>query len=164
MNSVESSVTRLYQVQEPAHIPDGTGSREPPVRAIIGATLDEGSNEGYFGSLSAGTFLQSLNKWVQKKISGTSEQPASRRHFRAHPLPSSGHNVVQSEPVEYVLPSRRLGGILMSCYWGHIHVLYPYLDKMQIEEDYEKLWKADSSITDEKSFLCLINAVFALSA
>ena len=52
----------------------------------------------------------------------------------------------------------------MSVHWTYVHVLYPYLDKLQTERDYEKLWRANGSIIDERSFMCLINVIFALSS
>ncbi|KAJ9615172.1 hypothetical protein H2200_001246 [Cladophialophora chaetospira] len=134
------------------------------VHAIIGATLDEDNSEGYFGTSSAGTFMQSVKKLVQQKIYGIPGLPLSSPLTHGRTPPASGHYITQPKPVEYVLPSRRRADILMSCYWRYVHVLYPYLDKMQMEEDYEKLWKADGSIVDERSFMCLINVIFALSS
>lgn len=52
----------------------------------------------------------------------------------------------------------------MSIYWKYVHVLYPYLDKRQMQEDYEKLWKGNGSIVDERSYMCLVNIIFALSS
>ena len=71
---------------------------------------------------------------------------------------------MHSKSVEYVLPSRRRADALVLHYWKYVHTLYPYLDKVQTEEDYEKLWTKGGSIADEKSYLCLINVIFALSS
>jgi hypothetical protein len=136
----------------------------PAVHAIIGATQDEDAGEGYFGTSSAGTFMQSVKRLVQQKIHGVPANIDSARYAHIRSPPSSGHPTVQSKPVEYVLPSRRRADLLMSCYWTYVHVLYPYLDKTQMEQDYEKLWRADGSIDDERSFMCLINVIFALSS
>ncbi len=141
---------------------------QPPsghsVHAIIGATLDEDNAEGYFGTSSAGTFMQSVIKLAERRVYGVPGPPASSPFTHGRTPPASGHHITQPKPVEYVLPSRRRADTLMSCYWRYVHVLYPYLDKMHMEEDYEKLWKADGSITEERSFMCLINVIFALSS
>ena len=161
---VEGSLTALDQAQETAKRPDEVSPSEHSVHAIIGATLDEDSGEGFFGSSSAGTFMQNVMKMVQQKVGEISGHPASSQHVHKQTPPASGHITVKLKPLDYVLPSRRRADILMSIYWRYVHVLYPYLDKMQMEEDYEKLWKAEGSITDERSYMCLINVIFALSS
>ena len=161
---IEGGVTGFHQPQETAQPSDEVSPSEHSVHAIIGAALDEDSREGFFGSSSAATFMQNVKKMVQQKVGGLSGQPASSQHIQTQTSPTSGHNTLQPKPVEYVLPSRRRADILMSCYWRYVHVLYPYVDKMQMEEDYEKLWKAEDSVTDERSFMCMINVVFALSS
>ena len=161
---VEGGVTGFHQPQETVQRPDEVSPSEHSVHAIIGAALDEDSSEGFFGSSSAATFMQNVKKMVQQKVGGLSGHPATSQHIQTQTLPASGHNTIQPKPVEYVLPSRRRADILMSCYWRYVHVLYPYLDKMQMEGDYEKLWKAEGSVTDERSYMCLINVIFALSS
>ena len=163
-SSASPSNTRSSEAQHNAHRPDEAGSSGPSVHAIIGATLDEDNTEGYFGTSSAGTFMQSVKKLVQQKVHGVPPLPVSSPLAHGRTPPASGHYITQPKPVEYVLPSRRRADILMSCYWRYVHVLYPYLDKMHMEQDYEKLWKTDGSITDERSFMCLINVIFALSS
>ena len=161
---VESDVTGPRQSQEAEPQPEEVSPSEHSVHAIIGATLDEDSREGFFGSSSAGSFMQNVKKMVQQKVGGILEQPTASRHIHKQTPPALGHNTLQSKPVEYVLPSRRRADILMSHYWRYVHVLYPYLDKMHMEDDYEKLWKGEGSITDEKSYMCLLNVIFALSS
>ena len=155
---------RIYPPRDNAQSPEDVRSSGHSVHAIIGPALDEDSSEGYFGNSSAGGFMQSVKKLVYQKLHGTSAQLSSTPQVLNRTPPASGHYIVPPRPVEYVLPSRRRADLLMSCYWTYVHVLYPYLDKKQTENDYEKLWKADGSIIDERSFLCLINVVFALSS
>ena len=161
MNTVDACVTRVHQRRDPVPRADELSPSEHSVHAIIGATLDEDSREGFFGSSSAGTFMQNVKKMVQQKVGGVSGQPSSQ-HLQTQNLPASGHNTIQQKPVDYVLPSRRKADVLMSIYWRYVYVLYPYLDKAQMQEDYETIWKANSSIFDERSYMCLINVVFAL--
>jgi hypothetical protein len=75
--------------------------------------------------------------------------------------------------IEYVLPTRRKADRLMGLYWKYVHVLYPHLEKEQTQHDYERMWNGSdddsncdpgsSSTSDEQSFLCLLNIIFALS-
>lgn len=164
INVVQDGATRIHQPQDEAPRPDQVSPSEHSVHAIIGAALDEDNREGFFGSSSAGTFMQHVQKMVQQKIGGMSGQPAANQDVYPLALPASGHAIVHPKPVDYVLPSRRRADILMGCYWKYAHVLYPYLDKMQVEDDYEKLWRSEASITDERSYMCLLNVIFALSS
>ena len=52
----------------------------------------------------------------------------------------------------------------MAAYWEYVHVLYPYLDRAQMQEGYDNIWRGDGSVSDERSFLCLLNIIFALSS
>lgn len=163
MDFVEGSLTALDQAQKTARL-DEVSPSEHSVHAIIGAMLDEESREAFLGSSSAGTLMQNVKKMVQQEVGEISGQRALSQHVHKRTPPASGHNTVQPKPLDYVLPSRRRADILMSCYWKYVHVLYPYLDKIQIEDDYEKLWKAEGLISDERSYMCLINVIFALSS
>ena len=143
---------------------DEVSPSDHSVHAIIGATLDEYHKEGFFGSSSAGTFMQNVKKMVEQKLGGAHEQlphAVSRNHDNL-PLLVPGHEFRQRK-LDYVLPPRKKADSLMASYWKYVDVLYPYLDKAQMQEDYEKTWRGDSSVSDERSFLCLLNIIFALS-
>lgn len=137
----------------------GWGRTKYFLRSIL--FMDEDSREGFFGSSSAGTVMQSVQKMVQQTIGGVSGQPSSQ-HVQTQNLPASGHKTMQQKPVDYILPSRRKADILTSLYWRYVHVLHPYLDKAQMQKDYENIWKADTPIVDERSYMCLMNVIFAL--
>ena len=136
------------------------------VHAIIGATQDEDYREGFFGSTSAGTFMQSVRRIVEQKFTdvslGTMPTTGDRDHL---PLLIPDRRSKRKE-IEYVLPSRRKADRLMDLYWRYVHVLYPYLDKEQTQNDYEKIWhgRDDDSGSDEQSFLCLLYIIFALTS
>ena len=160
---IDSGIIETHKTQT-AERTDEVSPSEHSVHAIIG-NMDEDSSAGFFGSSSAGTFMQNVRKMVQQKVGHVSEQPnSSQHHIHTKNLSTSGRGAIQSRPVEYVLPSRRRADILMACYWKYVHTLYPYLDKIQIDQDYEKLWRAADTIADEKSYMCLMNVMFALSS
>lgn len=136
------------------------------VHAIIGATQDEDGREGFFGSTSAGTFMQSVKRIVEQKFTGAARgtSPALTRDHDHLPLLTPDRKSKRKQ-VEYVLPTRRKADRLMTLYWKYVHVLYPHLDKQQTQDDYDKIWSGqDDSVSDEQSFLCLLNIIFALSS
>ena len=138
--------------------------RDRSVHAIIGAVADEENEEGFFGTSSAGAFMHLVKRMVEQRLAGgQSESPDSYRTQTAGPrlVPNDGKRTRQHD---YVLPTRAKANGLMSVYWRYVHMLYPYLDKDQMQEDYEKLWTGTGSISDERSFMCLLNSMFALSS
>lgn len=159
---------RHQQQYSSAQHPNEVSPSEHSVHAVIGATVDEENREGFFGNSSAGTFMQNVKKMVLQKV-GAMQQPSQApfgRNISPRTLPASGHNTMRPAPVDYVLPTRRRADSLVSAYWKYVHVLYPYLNKVEIEGDYETLWKGEdnSSIADERAFMCLLNAMFALAS
>ncbi|OAP64278.1 hypothetical protein AYL99_00250 [Fonsecaea erecta] len=163
----QRSFAKLPGGQDAAPGPQHVSPSEQSVHAIIGAALEEESGAGFFGSSSAGTFMQSVKRMIQQKVTGaTQPEPQSLNESpQLRHLPASGNRQIIQKQIDYILPSRRRADNLMSVYWEFVHVLYPYLDKLQVQEDYEKLWKGDTEpIHDERSFLGLLNAMFALSS
>jgi hypothetical protein len=138
---------------------DVSPSGDHSVHAIIGGVPDEHHTEGFFGSSSAGTFMQSVKRMVEEKLGGT---PQSGNHSHI-PLLVPGHTSREIS-ADYVLPPRKKTDSLMASYWKYVHVLYPYLDKAQMQEDYERIWRRHDSISEERSFMCLFNIMLALSS
>ena len=144
---------------------DETSPGDRSVSAIIGATTDEHCCEGFYGSASAGTFLQRVKKLVEHKLSEDG-RPSSLgsglpRDTESLPVPPRDP---QEQYLDYILPSRRSADSLMTTYWRNVHILYPYLDEIRTRTDYEKIWSTAGSVSDEKSFLCLLNVIFAISS
>lgn len=112
--------------------------------------------------------MQNVKKMVLQRTGSIQQtnQPPFGQIISPQTLPTSGHNTTRPKPVDYVLPTRRRADSLVSTYWRHVYVLYPYLDKLEIQGDYERLWKSEDngSVTDERSFMCLLNAMFALAS
>lgn len=95
--------------------------------------------------------MQDFEKAITEKVGDTSN------------LRGPKHDSMQQD-VEYPLPARQQADSLLSSYWNYAHVLYPFLSRPQTEEDYDRIWSQESSITDRKSFLCLLNSIFAISS
>ncbi|RVX72086.1 hypothetical protein B0A52_04684 [Exophiala mesophila] len=127
--------------------------------------VDDSGQEGFFGSSSVENFMQNVQKMVQQKIQGE-DQPKGlpdAQPINTRALLAADHKKPGIKPMEYVLPPRRRADVLLSVYWKYVHVLYPYLDKPSVQAEYEQLWKGDGSICEERSFVGLLNVIFALS-
>ncbi|KAK5075323.1 hypothetical protein LTR64_001529 [Lithohypha guttulata] len=135
------------------------------VHTIIGATPEEYHRAGFFGSSSAGTFMQNVKQLVEQKIGRAQQQNSTRvlQSAASAPLMISTGDARQKH-IDYVLPSRRKADSLLAVYWNSIHVLYPYLDKVKTNQEYIDIWRGEGSAADEQSFLCLLNIMLALSS
>jgi hypothetical protein len=133
--------------------------------AFIEAAAEESQDQGYYGSSSAGSFIEQVRKVVEQKTgSPSSARPRAAIHDQDRsPLMVSNEDIDQDE-LDAVLPRRKRADALMAEYWKSFHVLYPILDREMICTDYENLWKEDGIVSHERSLLCLLNIVFALSA
>lgn len=147
------------------HLLEEAAQPERSGRDIMGVAIDDRGQEGFFGSSSVENFMQNVQKMVQQKIRGKDQlkefpdtQPINTRALLA-----ADHNKPGIKPMEYVLPPRRRADVLLSVYWKYVHVLYPYLDKPQVQTEYEQLWRGDGSICEERSFVGLLNVIFTLS-
>ncbi|KAJ9658245.1 hypothetical protein H2198_003818 [Neophaeococcomyces mojaviensis] len=136
-----------------------------PVHAIIGPSEDDCQTDEFFGVSSAGSFMQNVRRMVEKKLGQESSLAYSASGRRHSALPRTGlTHEATNKHTDYVLPPRRVADRLMTAYWRHVHIIDPYLDKAQMQDDYEKIWQGDSTIDDERSTLCLLNVIFALSS
>ncbi|EED13655.1 conserved hypothetical protein [Talaromyces stipitatus ATCC 10500] len=107
----------------------------------------------------AGSYSENFIRGLEKAITEKLGEASSVR--------DPGHisrQKVRQKDFGHPLPARQQADILLSSYWNHVHVLYPILDKPHIEEDYGKICNQENSITDKKSFLCLLNSIFAISS
>jgi hypothetical protein len=132
--------------------------------AIMGLNLEQSRRRGLFDGFSSRTFMDEVKKMVMQKLHGTPQthsSPSAQKHDNL-PLLFPDRECRRHE-VDYTLPSRKQADSLMNAYWRYLHVLHPYLDKAQTQDDYEKIWMGDDSVTDERSFLCLLNIIFAIS-
>jgi hypothetical protein len=132
--------------------------------ATMGQNLEQSRRGGPFGGFNAGTFMDEVKKTVKQKLHGTPQTDSSSSAGKHDGLPLLfPKRECRQHEFDYTLPPRKQADILMDAYWRYLHVLHPYLDKAQTQVDYEKIWMGDDSVTDERSFLCLLNIIFAVS-
>lgn len=135
------------------------------VHAIIGSTFEDDHEEGFFGTSSAGTFMQTVRKIVQQRLDAAQMAgPGALSQGLSPPVSRSARNdKADKYPLDYILPSRRHADRLLSIYWKDFHTLFPCIDKAAFELEYAKLWESDAQIANEQSFLCQVNVIFALT-
>lgn len=136
---------------------EGTGVM--PV--MIGASPDESRNREIQGSSSAGSFIQQVRKVVEQKTHTRSS--AVTRDQDNLPLVVPNEDIGQKQ-IDYVLPTRKQADNLIEVYWRNVHSLYPFIGKRMTMADYRTLWSGDGFIPHEKSFLCLLNIIFAIAS
>ena len=142
-----------------------------PVYTVIGPTMREENREGFFGSSSAGTFMQNVSQMVEQRLHGTT---SSRMAFLSPPggppdEQRTPPNRLRSKSApcgqeEVSLPLRRTADELMQVYWSYFHPTFPVLDEVQMQETYENTWTGKDEASDQRSFLCLLNTVLAISS
>src|SRR4051812_20186335 len=109
--------------------------------------------------------MQNVRKLVEQKLCGGSSSITPLPSINQPNLPTMvPGNEVQHKHIDYILPSRKRADALMALYWRFVHELYPFLDKEQVRNDYEKIWSGEGSVSEERSFLCLLNIIFALTS
>lgn len=151
------------QIQQDSR--EWTSPGDQSVSAIIGATAGEHYSEDFYGSASAGNFLQMVKNLVKHKLPREGQlTPTTSGRPLDHPLLAASPQENKEAPLDYILPSRRQADHLMTTYWKDVHLLYPFLDEIDTRADYDKIWSSASLVSNEKSFLCLLNVIFAISS
>lgn len=120
----------------------------------------------FFGSKSAGSFVQQIRAAIDAKVS-TPSPGQSTPVISGSPLPqlpTMQPKTHISPSVEYVLPSRKVADTLLDVYWNAVHPLYPFLGRRQFQRMYEGIWAGEPSESDESLMMCTLNVVFALAS
>ncbi|KEF58914.1 uncharacterized protein A1O9_03757 [Exophiala aquamarina CBS 119918] len=154
---------------------------------------------GYFGDSSAVTFMSQV-----RSVLDNADDPAC--HYETEPLspahlgresPGRYQEVLRERLSHatsrrhadfelYALPSREHADALLDVFWTWVHSLYPYLDRLDFEQKYEKIWLSSKAsdgvfqpvasvsrqsqeerstaaeLTNKKTFYCTLNIAFAL--
>ncbi|KAJ9606738.1 hypothetical protein H2200_008747 [Cladophialophora chaetospira] len=157
---------------------------------------------GYFGGSSAVTFMSQVRSVLDNADDWADHyetEPASPTQLAREPtggLPGVSRekrlhaSSRRSADLElYALPSREHADALVEVFFTWVHCLYPYLDRPDFDQKYEKIWlgskssdglahpaastskhlnpyggsSASAELTDKKTFYCTLNIVFALS-
>lgn len=134
------------------------------IESMTGAAGAPGA--GFFGSSSASVFLEQVRAAINAKVAGDAAVPETRASAGAVTAPVAGRATSHQtcEYVDYELPSRRNADSLVSRYWEVIHPLYPFLLRQTFDKSYHRIWTGMPLDGDERTYLCLLNSIFALSS
>ncbi|KAF7932496.1 uncharacterized protein EAE98_003795 [Botrytis deweyae] len=135
------------------------------IRPIHRIVVDHDHGTDVVENTFAQSFMQEVEKLVAEKIGEASPSASNILGFgpNTSPSPVSSYGSRQRDP-EYVLPARERADSLLTSYFENVHVLYPFLDKLDFQEEYEKIWSCDNCKSDQGALICLINSVFAISS
>ncbi|TGO66516.1 hypothetical protein BELL_0951g00050 [Botrytis elliptica] len=135
------------------------------IRPIHSIVVDHDQGTDVIENTFAKSFMQEVEKLVAEKIGEASPSASNALGFgpNTSPSPVSSYESRQRDP-KHVLPTREQADSLLTSYFENFHVLYPFLDKLEFQEEYEKIWSCDNCKSDQGSLICLINSVFAISS
>lgn len=113
----------------------------------------------------ARSFMQEVEILIMKKLGEATRTTSNILGQSCDNAPAQNQSRESwQENLHYALPTREQADGLLNSFWNYVHVLYPFLEKSQIEEDYAQVWNRNNSLIGEKSFLCLLNSIFAISS
>ncbi|KAF7946510.1 hypothetical protein EAE96_009507 [Botrytis aclada] len=120
---------------------------------------------GVIGNPFTQSFMQEVEKLVAEKIGELSTSTSNIHGFypNTSSSPVTTYESRQRDP-DYSLPTREQADSLLTSYFDNVHVLYPFLYKLELEEYYEAIWNCDNHTTDQGSLICLVNSTFAISS
>ncbi|KAK9234013.1 fungal-specific transcription factor domain-containing protein [Lipomyces kononenkoae] len=118
-----------------------------------------------FGNSSAGSFMRQIKAAIDARL-GTS-QPTILTG--APPFWVSNHEnhnkqINYQDSACFTLPPRRLADRLMQAYWDLNWVLYPFINRSEIEADYQSVWSGGVLKYNESLTMCILNTCFALGS
>ncbi len=140
------------QLAKQTVVPDSIESQHTP--SILGAGGGQNEEQTFYGSSSAGNFLQNVKKLAAQTVhNGRQSHPNHvTTSNRADASLPNGQQLAQPL-ADYTLPSRRTADRLVTVYWQQMQPIYPFLDELSFQATYETLWTGNSSVINERSFL-----------
>ncbi|OAP63460.1 hypothetical protein AYL99_02687 [Fonsecaea erecta] len=124
--------------------------------------MDEGEpgEVGVVGDSSAASFMNRIKAALDQQLTPDSAQHASST---VSPRATGSQRQRRFKTPDYVLPPRQQADRLLEVYWKIVDPLYPFVDKEDFMGKYQTLWTGNPTMDDEVCFICLLNAIFAIS-
>ncbi|TGO59598.1 hypothetical protein BCON_0043g00540 [Botryotinia convoluta] len=137
-------------------------SSNHPIHNIV---VDHNHGTNVIDKPFAQSFMQEVERLVAEKIGKASTHASNILGFchntSSFPVPSYES---PRRDLDYNLPTREQADSVLTSYFENVHVLYPFLDKLELQEGYVEIWSCEKYTTDQGSLICLINSVFAISS
>ncbi|GKZ29551.1 hypothetical protein AbraIFM66950_005389 [Aspergillus brasiliensis] len=131
------------------------------VDSMNGMMGDPAQTSQVFGNSSAGAFMRQIQAAINSKL-GPLVPPAKGKTPRLEECPPGDRPHISHEDAALsVLPPRSLADTLIRAYWDFDWVLYPIVDKINVEAAYESLWTPTGNTCPRLS-LSIINLCFAI--
>ncbi|EXJ74277.1 uncharacterized protein A1O5_02573 [Cladophialophora psammophila CBS 110553] len=143
--------------------PQSTSDRnhDSGANAMMGL-MEEGEpgEAGIVGDSSAASFMNRIKSALDQQLT---PDPAQQSNSTASPAAAGSQRQRRFKNPDYVLPSRQQADRLLEVYWRIVDPLYPFVDKDDFMGKYQSLWTGNPTMDDEVCFICLLNAIFAIS-
>jgi hypothetical protein len=144
-------------------VDDGKDGAADAMGSIDGGILDN----GILGSSSGASFMRQIRGVAQGPAT---LEPVSEESIASH-IPSilrrlRGDREQKNDlnAAHFSLPPRKAADRLMQKYWDYSHVIFPFLDRLQITKDYVAIWTGNEDPSVDNQVLhCTLNLVFAIA-
>ena len=147
----------------PTQPPNGGGDNANDGNAMMGLMEDEAQpSSSHYGDSSAKSFMNQMKSVMNRQASLSDSQtpsPSKTSYMR----PPQGRRLSTKRLQDYVLPSRQRADHLMAIYWRLVGTLYPFLDTVEVESFYQRLWTGGELGEEGSTFLCLLNVMFSIA-
>lgn len=126
----------------------------------------------YLGEVSDVSFFNSVKGLLQNDSLGQSHTGAPLESYEREPTDPTAPSVASPVDTSYeanvgglraqwltfgsILPDRNVADKYIAIYFSTIHIAYPYIDRTQFSEDYEKYWNLDQRSTLSSTSVALI--------
>ncbi|KAK2612664.1 hypothetical protein QQS21_001281 [Conoideocrella luteorostrata] len=130
---------------------------------MIGEPYDGDSKPLVFGKSTAAFFTQQLSTEIEFKFGQKTMGGDSRGNGEQPDLADPSLTGRRNDALDYALPSRRTADALLGIFWNLIYPIYPFLDPLSFEKDYQAIWLGSETASEESTILATLNMVFALA-
>jgi hypothetical protein len=138
-------------------------------RDAMGDVDSWGLRVGLLGTSSSASFMKQIQTAVDGRETldgGHGTKGARSSHVSTRTLRRTPVRKITSHSADYVLPPRKTADRLMTIHWNYSHVIFPWLDRLQIMKCYEDLWTGNEDpdpYMDTQVFYGILNTIFAIS-
>ena len=147
----------------PTQPPNGGGDNANDGNAMMGLMEDEAQpSSSHYGDSSAQSFMNQMKSVMNRQASLSDSQtpsPSKTSYMR----PPQGRRLSTKRLQDYVLPSRQRADHLLTIYWRLVGTLYPFLDTVEVDSFYQRLWTGGELGEEGSTFLCLLNVMFSIA-
>lgn len=142
-----------------------SGEHTDLANAMMGLIDEEVQGSvNHFGDSSVTGFLHQIKRVIdQQSTPPRLQRPLDFSQRRVQSSTRSDRSRDRRHELDYVLPPRQRANHLLDIYWRLVDSLYPFLDRVEVESLYQRVWSGESIGEDGPVFLSLLNLVFSIA-